>query len=99
MDLLRHGAQLDGHAGRAGREARVPAGQGQRQRVPVKAAGPGLGPGMARAVVKAAGPGLGLGLGMAGAVVKAAGAGLGLGMARGVVRAVPMGPHARWAPR
>ena len=90
MDLLRHGAQLDGHAGRAGREARVPAGQGQRQRVLVQAAG--LGSGMARAVVKAAG----LGLGMARAVVKAAG--LALGMARAVVQAVPTGPHARRAP-
>jgi hypothetical protein len=71
MDLLPHGAQLDGHADRAGREARVPAGQGQRQRVLVKASGPGLGLGMVRAVVQAAG----LGLGMARAVVRAVPAG------------------------
>jgi hypothetical protein len=55
VDLLCHGAQLDGHAGRAGlldREAKIPGGQGQRERVVVvKAAGPG--PDMASAVARA----------------------------------------------
>ncbi len=53
-DLLHHDAQLDGHADRAGlldREAKVLAGQGQRERVVVvKAADPGLG--MAGAVAQ-----------------------------------------------